>query len=136
MRSEPFLLRLLFWPFVPLVGHPERIAAAALLWLIAAATLTFWRKKFAWPPLVTGTVWAAYAAWEWYCVRMGYNIRVDMFLVAPLLLAFTIFGVGGLFVADPAQFRLRRQFSLRSLMIVMTVAAIGLGLLAWLASSP
>jgi hypothetical protein len=131
MVAELDFVKLFFAPVVPFISHPERIAVVAVTWFVAAALLTFWRMKFAWPSLITGVVWAVFAAWEGHCVRMGYDIRVDLFLINPLLIAFTIFGVAGLFISDPQQLTFRRQFSLRGLLILMTLIALLSGAVMW-----
>jgi hypothetical protein len=131
MDGPSLIGRLLFAPVIPFVGHPERIMAVVAIWILAAALSSVWRKKTVWAPWFAGIVWALFAAWEWHCVRMGYNIRVDLFLVSPLLLAFTVFGIVGLFVTDPQQFSIRRRFSVRELLILMTCMALALGAVMW-----
>ena len=127
-------MKWLFAPIVPFISHPERIAVVAALFIVAAALLTLRRRKIAWPPLVAGVAWGLFAAWEQHCVQMGYSIRVDLMLIYPLLLATTLFGLAGIFVSNPQQFTIRRQFSLRALMIVSTLIALALGAIMWLAS--
>ena len=131
MDDTPTIGRLLFAPVIPFVSHPERIIVVAVIWFLSAAVLFIWGNKFKWPPVVAGTVWACFAAWEWHCMRMGHNIRVDMFLISPLLLAFTVFGFVGLFATDRQQFGIRRRFSVRALLILMTCIALALGALMW-----
>jgi hypothetical protein len=134
MDSEFDLMKWLFAPIVPFISHPERIAVVAALFIVAAALLTLRRRKIAWPLIVAGVAWALFAAWEQHCVQMGYSIRVDLMLIYPLLLATTLFGLAGIFVSNPQQFTIRRQFSLRALMIVSTLIALALGAIMWLAS--
>jgi len=131
MHETPWFVRLLIAPVIPFLGHPERILAVAVLWLFAAAILSVWRKQVAWAPWLASLVWALFALWEWHCVRSGFTIRVDIFLVCPLLLAFTAFGVVGLFVTEPRQFRIRTQFSVRALLLLMTCMALTFGIANW-----
>ncbi len=122
---------ILFAPLWPFVAHPERIAVVAALWIAATVLLTFLRKKFVWLPAVAGIAWASFAAWERYCTAQGYNIRVDLFLIYPVLVVITVAGVVGLIgvrISGPV------RFSLRTLMIVVTLVALALGMIVWLAS--
>jgi len=124
MDAELNFVKWFFAPIVPFVSHPERVAAVLL---------TLRRRKLAWPLIVAGVAWAVFAAWDQHCVKMGYDIRVDLFLIHPVLVAITLFGLAGLFVTDPRQFTIRRQFSLRGLLIVTTLVALALGMIMWLA---
>jgi hypothetical protein len=133
MDAELNFVKWFFAPIVPFVSHPERIAVVAALFVVAAALLTLRRRKFAWPLIIAGVAWGLFAAWERHCVRMGYDIRVDLMLLYPLLAAITLFGLAGVFVSDPRQFTIRRRFSLRGLLIVTTLIALALGAIMWLA---
>jgi hypothetical protein len=57
--------------------------------------------------------WLAYAGWELLVQRgiacgQACNIRVDLLLVTPVLLAFTSMAIVGLIVVEEAQVRPRR----------------------------
>lgn len=129
MISKRDVLDVFFAPLVPFVAHPERIVAVAILFFVAALLVTIWRKRIAWAPLVAGVAWACYAGWESHCVEMRYNIRVDLLLVYPLLVAFTIIGAAAIVYSKPLRFP--RQFTLRALLILITVVAFLLGIIAW-----
>ena len=87
-----------FAPIKPLITHPERIAVVAgLLW--AGCTWLFLsRRRGAWPLAIAGAAWALFAVWEWHCKVKGYNIRVDLFVVSPVLLALTVWGMVSAFL--------------------------------------
>lgn len=127
-------MRLLFAPLIPFIGHPDRIAVVTCLWFVLAVLVTIWRKKIAWPAVVAGIAWAVFAAWEWHCQRMGYNIRVDLFLIYPVMLVVTLGSALATAFPGIAQRQFPDQFSLRGLLITMTLVALGLGLLVWLAA--
>lgn len=124
-------MKFLFAPLVPFVSHPGRIVVVAVLFFSAGFLLTIWRRKIIWGPLSAGVAWASFAAWEQHCVKMRYNIRVDLGLIYPLLAAFTIFAAARIFAAVSPQTAIPRQYSMRALLALMTVVAIGLGGLAW-----
>jgi hypothetical protein len=126
------ILKLLFAPFVPFIMHPERIAVVAVLWFIAAAVQTVWRKKLAWPLLVVSASWALFVAHE-SRMRIGDNIRIDLILICPVLLSVTLWGIAETIVPGITTRSFKTRFSLRTLMIVVTVVALALGLIAWLA---
>lgn len=48
--------------------------------------------------IVAAVLWALFAPWEWYCAVQRYNIRVDLMLIAPVLLVFTVGGIIALFI--------------------------------------
>lgn len=73
--------------------HPERIALVAVLLFIASFVCSRMQRRAS-PIGLAGVVWAAFAMWEWYCSSQAYNIRVDLFVVIPVIYVFT---AGGLF---------------------------------------
>jgi hypothetical protein len=124
--------RLLFAPMLPFVGHPERLAAIAVACLVLSAIAFLVTRRGSWALAGLGIVWALVAAWEQYCTVNGYNIRVDLFIIAPTILPLAI---GTLYTAWQAfQGDLQKQFSLRALLISTTIVAVALGLGAWLTS--
>lgn len=106
------------------VTHPERIATVAAALFAAAVAIYVAKRLVAWPLVVAAISWCAFAGWEHYCNIQQYNIRVDLFLIWPVLLIVTTLGLLGAFLAP-------RRFSLRTLLIVMTVIAAMLGALAY-----
>jgi hypothetical protein len=124
--------RLLFAPMFPFVGHPERLAAIAVTCLVLAAVAFLVTRRGSWPLAGLGIVWAALAAWEQYCTVNGYNIRIDLLIIAPTILPLAI---GTLYTAWQAfQSELQKQFSLRALLVSTTLVAVALGVSAWLTS--
>jgi len=77
-------------------NHPERMILAALgfltLYIIGCVVFFLKGKKIRrlWPMLILVCVWFCWAVWESHCQNMGYNIRVDLLLLAPLILALSI----------------------------------------------
>ena len=43
----------------------------------------------AWPLLVAAVAWGLWVPWEWHCKAMGFDIRVDLLVLCPLLLGVT-----------------------------------------------
>jgi hypothetical protein len=74
------------------VWHPERAAWVGLLFLLAAP-LCYALKRPKIPTLITGIFWLLYAFWEWHCKEQRYDIRVDLFLVYPILFTCTLGGL-------------------------------------------
>jgi hypothetical protein len=86
----------LMWPFKifePFVMHPERIAVVAALFLLGYAVLRWRGHLRAWPLLVSAGAWGLWVPWELHCTAMGYNIRVDLLLLCPLLIWVTLWAL-------------------------------------------
>jgi hypothetical protein len=89
-------MEILFAPARFFVWHPERITLVAGLFFFAS----LWRfssKGSAWPMFYAGIGWALFAMWELHCKNHGYNIRVDMFMIVPVLFVLTGWGLQYLF---------------------------------------
>ncbi len=87
------LLSLFFAPIQPFIAHPERIAAVATIFIVMSIVLKMMRGWWPWPLLWSAGAWAAFAIWEQIMVIQGANIRVDLFLIYPLLLGMTVWGL-------------------------------------------
>lgn len=76
------------------VWHPGRVAVVAgafLLAFIACAVLERINRRFrSWPLFAAAALWGLYALWEWLALEKRWNIRVDLFLIYPLLLVASI----------------------------------------------
>jgi hypothetical protein len=83
------ILRVVFLPILPFVAHPERIAVVASIFLLGHLLALRTGRLRAWPLLAGAITWGLWAAWEWHCNAMEYNIRVDLFLLYPLLFGVT-----------------------------------------------
>jgi hypothetical protein len=83
---------LFFTPIKPFVAHPERIIAVATALFVMFGVLGFSRGRWPWPLLWATGLWAAFAIWEWF-VSQEANIRVDLFLIYPVLLIATIWAL-------------------------------------------
>ena len=92
-NRDALWLSLIFWPFVPFLGHPERIAAVAGLFVIGYLVLRSSRRFRAWPMLVAAIAWSLWVPWEWYAKVMQYDIRVDLLVLCPLLLCVTFWSL-------------------------------------------
>lgn len=108
----------------------------AVCFLFALVAMWFFRNRFEWLVFVASLVWGLFAFWEQYCKTRGYNIRVDLFLIFPILLAVTLVGVIASAVPGLATRRAARQFSMRSLMILVTLIALAMGAIAWFPRGP
>jgi hypothetical protein len=84
-----------FWfPIQQLVGHPERIAMIAAVFFLGHLLLRLFRPSVRrWPVLLPTCTWALFAPYEWYCTRHGYDKRLDLALIYPLLLVLTLVGL-------------------------------------------
>lgn len=86
-------LGLFFAPIKPFVAHPDRIAAVATALFVIFLALGFTRgRRWPWPLLWATGLWAAFAIWEWF-VSQEANIRVDLFLIYPVLLVTTLWAL-------------------------------------------
>lgn len=85
-------LGLFFTPIKPFVAHPERIIAVATALLVMFGVLGFTRDRWPWPLMWATGLWAAFAVWEWFVSREA-NIRVDLFLIYPVLLITTLWAL-------------------------------------------
>jgi hypothetical protein len=83
-------LKVLFAPIQPFVWHPERIAAVAAVFLVGFLLFRSSRRIHATWFLAAALGWGAFALWEWYCRTMKYNIRIDLFLIYPVLAIATV----------------------------------------------
>ncbi len=81
------------------VWRPDRIAAVAGAFLslaVAVAVLARFDRRFrSWPLLAAAALWALYAPYESWAHRKGWNIRVDLLLFYPILLAVSIAALVG-----------------------------------------
>ena len=77
--------------FVWQPGRVVGVAGAFLLTFIACAVLERFNRRFrSWPLFAATVLWGLYALWEWLAFEKRWNIRVDLFLIYPLLLGASI----------------------------------------------
>ena len=95
-------MNILFLLMQPFVWHPGRIAIVAGIFFLTFVFLLlvrlYFRKLNPWPLLIPTVAWSLFAVWEMHCMAKGYNIRVDLLLVSPILLLGTLGGIIGVFV--------------------------------------
>ncbi len=61
--------------------------------LLAAFVLVLLIRRFtSWPLLIAAAAWGSFAVWEWYAKAKGWNIRLDLFLIYPVLIIVTARG--------------------------------------------
>lgn len=76
------------------VENPGRVAVVAGIFLMVFIAFTLLgrtdRRFRGWPFLAASSLWSLYAFWEWLCQGKGWNIRIDLLLIYPTLLAITI----------------------------------------------
>lgn len=79
------------------LGSPTIIFAVScvffLSYLVIYVLACKWSFVRSWPLLIVAVAWALFAVWELFCTVKEYNIRVDLFVICPVLIAVTIFGV-------------------------------------------
>ena len=54
-----------------------------------------------WPLLVAAIAWGLWVPWEWHCKAMGYDIRIDLLVLCPMLLGVTVWALIGAFWPKP-----------------------------------
>jgi uncharacterized membrane protein YidH (DUF202 family) len=81
---------ILFAPLVPFVGHPVRCGVVAGIGLVLAAGLLLSRRRGGGLMIIGGVAWALLAAWERYCLVQGFDIRVDLMVLGPVMIAISI----------------------------------------------
>ena len=75
------------------VERPERAFIVALAFGLCFLAAALSRAKPAWPLAVPAAAWLLYGAWEVHLRGKGYNIRVDLLLIYPVLGGITIAGL-------------------------------------------
>ncbi len=86
------LIQWIFAPIQPFIWHPERIAVVCALLLAGFVLVLLIRRFPSWPLLIAAAAWGSFAVWEWYAKAKGWNIRVDLFLIYPVLIIVTARG--------------------------------------------
>ena len=80
-----------------LVGQPLRAVLIALFFLLVY--LALWRKTgtlFSLSGvllLLSSVTWFCYSGWEFYCHSQGYNIRIDLILIMPFIIAISAISI-------------------------------------------
>ncbi len=108
------LLQWIFVPIQPFIWHPERIAAICAFLLLAFVFVLSIRRFPSWPLLIAAVVWGSFALWEWCAKAKGWDIRVDLFLIYPVLVVVTAWGRSRLFTSADIVGRLTRRWSGRA----------------------
>ena len=71
------------------VWQPERVAIVAAAFALAAAVLALLARSSprvrSRPMFAAAALWALYALWEGLALEKRWNIRVDLFLIYPVL---------------------------------------------------
>jgi hypothetical protein len=75
---------------------PELLFAGALVFLLEYLIVFLLGRKFksvlSWPLLLVAIAWMLVAMWEVYCAEQGYNIRVDVLFIYPILILVSLLG--------------------------------------------
>jgi hypothetical protein len=76
---------------------PERAFAVSCIFFLGYLVIRLLSRKpssaRSWPLLIPAIAWALFAIWEWFCAVKEYNIRVDLFLIYPILIVVSVFGL-------------------------------------------
>jgi len=79
------------------VWRPERVFAVACVFFLGDVIMRKFGSKLSpilrRPLLAPAVAWAVFAVWEYYCMEMKSNIRVDLFLIYPFLAIVSIVGI-------------------------------------------
>lgn len=109
-----------FAPVQLFIRHPERIAIVGGSFLVLVGWLYFVRRQVAWPAVLTAQLWFAFAVWEAIAKAKKWDIRVDLLLIWPLLLAGSICGVAW-------SLRQKRSLSVRAMLILVAIFCVVIG---------
>ena len=80
-----------------LVGQPLRAGLISLFFLLAH--LMLWRKTgtlFSLSGvllLLSSITWFCYCGWETHCQTQGYDIRIDLILIMPFVIAISVLSI-------------------------------------------
>ncbi|MCK4914233.1 MAG: hypothetical protein KAI59_06630 [Planctomycetes bacterium] len=76
---------------------PERIFAVSFAFFLGYLVIRLFNRKLSsaksWPLLIPAIAWILFGIWEWFCTVKEYNIRVDLLLIYPILIAISVFGL-------------------------------------------
>ncbi len=85
------------YPMELFVREPGRIFAVSCIFFFGYFIIRLFSRKLSsvrsWPLLIPAITWGLYAIWEWFCTVKKGNIRVDLFLIYPILIVVSIFGL-------------------------------------------
>lgn len=112
---------LFFAPLRLFTWQPERIAIVGAAFSVMTVWLYYVRREIAWPAIVTSLLWFAFALWEAWVKAMKGNIRVDLFVIWPVLLAATACGVAW-------SFRRNRSLNIRGMLVLVAIFCIVIAL--------
>ena len=76
--------------------HPTQIGCVAGLFFVGAVYYSV-KQQRALPIAVAAVAWALFAMWESYCKQQGYNIRLDLVVILPVMFVLTGWGLQALF---------------------------------------
>ncbi len=103
------IVKFLFLPIQPFVGHPGRIAMVSgvfIIWFFGVYLLNRKRMQFQhWSLLACAVGWMLFAMWEGHCNIKEYNVRVDLFVIYPFLMGLSVFTVIFNIIKLPLLFR-------------------------------
>ena len=75
-------------------GKPDLILALSGLFLLGYLIVFFLDRKFksvrSLPLLLVSIAWLLVAIWELYLLELGYDIRIDVLVIYPLLFTVTV----------------------------------------------
>lgn len=83
------------------VWHPGRIAVVGGMFLVLVAWHYYVRRRVCWSAILAALAWFGFAWWESLAKANGWNIRVDLIVIAPLLFVATGYGLVGAFRRPP-----------------------------------
>jgi hypothetical protein len=100
MKSLNLLLTWFFESIAWFAWKPQMALAISGVFFIGGLIIILLRlnnRKLSsvriWPILIPAITWALYSIWEWFCTVKRHNIRVDLILIYPFLIGFSIFGL-------------------------------------------
>jgi len=84
-------------PMELFLGKPGRILIVSCGFFLGYLIMCLYGRKLpsvrCWPLLIPAIAWGLFAIWEWYCTVNKYDIRIDLFLIYPVLIIISVFGL-------------------------------------------
>ena len=109
------VIQYLFLPIQPFVWHPERIVIVSGVFFLGFIGICLLNRKHVqfqhWLLLVCAIIWGVFAIWEANCKAMEYNIRVDLLLIYPVLMSFSVFSIVINIIRPSLRFRRKQKNS-------------------------
>jgi len=75
------------------IWHPGAALFVAFIFTVCFVTMLLVRGLPSWPLFFAALAWILYAAWEFKAKEQRYNIRPDLIVICPVMMAITIWAL-------------------------------------------